>query len=222
VTVYNGIDGEIFKDSFSIEEKSKIKESLRIREDEFIAAIVASLRQKKGHEHAFKAVKAIARAGDKVRLLILGDGERKIFLQKCAEQLSVSRNLVWLGYQNDPRKFLSVSDALIVPSIAESFPISILEALAMGKPVIASRVGGIPEVISDGLNGFLFEPKDVLSLVEKLQKLIRDKALKKELSQNARESMISKFSISEMVGKIETLFVYLFKQERHFDVYNIH
>jgi len=210
VTIYNGIDGDKFRDSFSREEKVKIREALKIRDDEFAAAIVASLGRKKGHEYAFQAVKALGRRGEKVKLLLLGDGERKIFLRRFAERLSVTKNLIWLGYQSDPRAFLSISDVLLVPSIAESLPMAILEALAMGKPVIASRIGGIPEVIKEGLNGFLFKPKDVFSLAEKLHILIKDEALRKGLSKEAREFVISRFSASEMVRKTETLFARLY------------
>jgi glycosyltransferase involved in cell wall biosynthesis len=110
-----------------------------------------------------------------------------------------------LGYQKDPREYLSISDVLLVPSVAESFPMAILEALSMGKPVIASRVGGTSEVIREGVNGFLVEPKDTHSLMEKLNILIHDENARGRLARNARETVINDFSVSGMIQKTEAV-----------------
>ena len=204
VTIHNGIDLEKFRDTFSAEEKRELKTSLGIQPGEFVAAVVAMLKPGKGHGYAFQAVQALNDAGMSVKLLLIGDGESRRELEVLSEELSVSKNLVWLGYQKDPRPFLGLCDVLLVPSVAESFPMVILEALSMGKPVIASRVGGNSEVIKDGLNGFLIPARDVEALAEKIRIFLEDEGLKTKLSRQARES-VKEFSIAEMVAKTESL-----------------
>jgi len=206
VTVHNGIDTEKFKDTLSESEKEKIRRSLEIDGDEFTAAILAGFRAEKGHEYVFRAIKILINAGKKIKLLLIGDGERKAYLRSLAVSLSISDNVIWLGWQKDPRQFIGICDMLLLPSVAiETFSIAILEALSMGKPVIATDIGGTSEMIVDGKNGFLVEPKDVDALAEKMILVIDDKELRETLQKNARESMVNKFSVAEMVRKTEDL-----------------
>ncbi len=203
MTIYNGIDSDKFRDTLSAAEKRALRTSLGIRAGEFVAAVVAMLKPGKGHEYAFQAVRALNDGGTGLKLLLIGDGDSRRELEALSEKLSLSKNLVWLGYQKDPRPFLSLSDVILVPSVAESFPMAILEALSMGKPVIASRVGGNSEVIKDGENGFLVPARDVESLAEKVRILQEDAGLRERLSRQARES-VKQFSLAEMVARTES------------------
>jgi len=101
---------------------------------------------------------------------------------------------------------MSICDAFLLPSVAESFSLSILEGLSMGKPVIAFDVSGNSEMIRDGENGYLVKAKDSRTLAEKWQSLIDNRDLLKRFSLYARESVINKFPVSEMVKKTEQLF----------------
>lgn len=208
ITIHNGIDMEKFKDIMSAKEKNELKKSLGIKEDEFTIGILSEFRPEKGHEYAFKALKVLGDAGEKIKLMLIGDGERKIHLQLLSKELSISENIIWLGYKKDPRPHISICDIVLLPSV-ETFSIAILEALSMGKPVIATNIGGSSEMIIDGINGFLIKPKDINSIVERLQELIVNKKLRKRLSNNARESVVKKFCVSEMVWKTEALFTKL-------------
>jgi len=205
-TIHNGVDTDKFRDSLTQGEKKRLKESLGVRDDEFTAAMVAGLRPEKGHEYAFRALRILNDLGMKIKLLLIGDGERKESLQRLSRSLNVSQNLVWLGFQRNPQRFLSISDVLLVPSVAESFPMAILEALSMGKPVVASSIGGIPEVVTDGANGLLIKPGDVPSLTHSLAALVGEERLRSSLGHRARESVESRFSLSGMVQKTEALF----------------
>jgi len=206
ITIHNGIDMEKFKDTMSKEEKRELKKLLGIRDDEFTVAILSAFRPEKGHEYAFRALKNLVNAGKKIKLLLIGNGKRKDYLQLLSRKLTISANIIWIGYQKDPRQYISICDILLIPSYAvETFSIAMLESLSMGKPVIATDIGGASEVIMDNINGFLVKPKDISSIIETLERLAVNENLRKELSDNARESVIGKFCVSKMVSKTETL-----------------
>ena len=207
ITIHNGIDFKKFSDITSFEEKEELKSYLGLKNNEFIVAILSALRPEKGHSYAFKALKEILKNEVKIKLLIIGDGERKAYLQSLAKELSISKYVVWLGWQKDPRQFIGISDILLLPSTAETFSIAILESLSMGKPVITTDIGGASEMVLDGLNGFLIKPKDVCSIEKVLKELLNDKGLVKNLSATSRKSVIQKFSIEKMCRKTENLFV---------------
>lgn len=204
ITIYNGIDMERYKDTFTIVEKDKLRDSLGVKSGELLIAILAVFRPEKGHEFAFRALKKLIDSGKKIKLLLIGDGERKIYLEKISKELKIGDYILWLGFQKDPRQYLSICDVLLVPSV-ESFSISMLEALAMGKPVIATELGGSPEMLKEGMNGFLLKPKDADSIVEKLSLLISDPGIKRRLSSYARESVEKRFSVEGMVAKTSNL-----------------
>src|SRR4030043_636881 len=195
-----------FEDRLSFEEKSELRKSLGIGEDEFAAGIVANLRVEKGHEYAFRALKTLLNSGKKCRLLIIGSGARQHYLHSLSQQLSISKSIIWLGHQEAPRPFMSICDTLLLPSVAESFSLSILEGLSMGKPVIAFDVSGNSEMIRDGEKGHLVTAKDSRTLADKWQSLIDNRDLLKRFSLYARESVVNKFPVSEMVKKTESLF----------------
>lgn len=205
VTIHNGIDTEKFKDTFSDHEKTEYREALGIGGDEFTVAILSSFRVEKGHEYAFYALKRLRNHGKNIRLLLIGDGQRKSYLQSLAKDLSISKNVIWLGWQKDPRRYISICDTLLMPSCSETFSMAILEALSMGKSVIATDIGGTSEMVIDGQNGFLVKRRDVDSIVSSLLKLIDNVDLKKKMSANARESMKNRYSLSKMIKSTEKL-----------------
>lgn len=208
VTVHNGIDTERYKDTFPEIEKESLKESLGIKPDEFTFAILSAFRPEKGHEYAFHALKVLIDQGKRIKLLLIGDGERKTFLQSLSEKLSLSPTIIWAGFQKDPRSYMSICDVFLIPSYAvETFSIAILESLSMGKPVIATHIGGASEVIQDGINGFLIRPKEVESIIQNLLKLAEDADLRGALGRNARESVTEKYRVTDMVQKTEALLV---------------
>jgi glycosyltransferase involved in cell wall biosynthesis len=101
-----------------------------------------------------------------------------------------------------------------VPSFAETFSLTILEALAMGKPVVASDVGGTSEMIVDGVNGFLVPPRDSDGLAQSLKRLIEDRALLSELGERARDSVVRDFSLTAMVKNTESVFQELLREKK--------
>jgi len=206
VTIHNGIDTEKFKDDVSEGEKKAIRASLRIENGELLVGMVAGFRPEKGHEYAFRALKILLDSGIKVRLILIGDGERRDYLQSVARGLGIWENIIWLGLQKEPKKYISIFDLFLMCSKkVETFSIAILEALSMNKPVIASDLGGTSEMIIDGITGFLVTPKDPSDIAEKIKYLIDNPAILKEISKNARSFVTERFSIELMSKKTEDL-----------------
>jgi glycosyltransferase involved in cell wall biosynthesis len=206
VTIYNGIDTDKYRDNLRPEERIELKGMLKIEEDEATIGVLADFRPEKGHEYAFHALKILLDKRIKMKLLLIGDGERRNYLRLLSDRLVISQNIRWVGYQKDPRKFLSLCDVLLVPSYAESFSLAILEALSMGKPIIATRVGGTSEVVKSGINGFLVESRNAYDIANKLQLFIEDAELRKRLALAARQSVEKRFHVSQMIEKTERLF----------------
>ena len=208
ITIYNGIDMDSNKITLTEKDRDRIKKTLGFRDREFIIAILAEFRPEKGHEYVFYAVKKLLGSGYDIKLLLIGDGERKEYLQSLSHRLSIYDNIIWLGFQKDPGQYLSISDVVIFAAL-ESFSIAMLEAFSLGIPVVAADAGGTPEMLQDGENGFLFKLKDIDSMVKKITLLITDIDLRNKLAGNSRDSVINRFSIEKMVDKTETLLIKL-------------
>lgn len=204
VTVHNGVDTDRYRDVMSPEEKSGFRASLNIGREDFVAAMVAGLRPEKGHAFALKAVRRLVEAGRNIKLILVGDGEKKREMEALSRDLGLEGIALWVGGQKDPRPYLGVSDVLLIASYAvETFPLSALEALSMGKPVVASAVGGIPELVRDGQNGLLVAPRDIGALADALERVLLDRDLRAKLSANARGSVLAGFTSADMVKSTE-------------------
>jgi glycosyltransferase involved in cell wall biosynthesis len=211
VAIHNGIDMVRFRDDLREEEKVTIRASLGAVTGELVVGLVAGFRPEKGHEYAFRALKMLLERERKVRLVLIGDGERRPYLERLAGELGIGPQLVWLGLQQDPKPYISAVDLLLISSVAvETFSIAILEALAMGKPVIATDLGGTSEMVHDGINGFLVKPRDAREIAEKVLSLINDQEALGRLSSAARESVASRFAVGEMITKTENLLMSLY------------
>lgn len=206
VAIHNGIDTDRYRDELSDHNKCELKKMLKIDPGFLTVGILGGFRPEKGHEYALRALGILLDRGVRMKLLLIGDGERRSHLESLSKKLSVSEWILWAGYQKDPRNYLSLCDMILVPSYAETFSLAILEALSMGKPVIATEVGGTSEVIENGTNGFLVKSRDANDMAEKLQLLIEDSELRKRLSSKARQSVEGKFALSAMIRDTEQLF----------------
>jgi N-acetyl-alpha-D-glucosaminyl L-malate synthase BshA len=127
------------------------------------------------------------------RLVMVGDGSERTNAIHRAKSLHVYDKCVFVGKQPRIVDYLCASDLLLLPSEQESFGLAALEAMAVQLPVIASRVGGIPEVVDDGETGFLSEVGDVEKMAEDAVKLLTDPALRREMGKHARESAVSRY-----------------------------
>jgi len=201
VTVHNGIDVEHYTDNLGDEAKRALRREFGIQESELVIGMVAGLRPEKNHEEVLAAFRRLVQQGLPVKLLLVGDGERRHFLKTRVQDLSISDQVIWAGFTNEAKKFISIFDVGLLFSHSESFSMAILEMLAMGKPVVAADIGGTKEMIQDGVNGYLVQSRDIDALTDKLKLLLRDPQLRKDLGITARQTVLDNFTKDGMVEK---------------------
>jgi glycosyltransferase involved in cell wall biosynthesis len=163
-----------------------------------IVSIVARLRPEKGHRVLIDALALVsARLGKSPHLIVVGSGVEEGGLREYAR--AQERVLVhFVGHQEDVALWFSIADVVAMPSLSEPFGIAAVEAMACARPLVASRVGGLVEVVEDGVSGLLVEPSDPSALADGLLRLLLDQSLASRLSQGARERA-SLFSMESMV-----------------------
>ena len=138
-------------------------------------------------------------------LVIIGDGEERPKLEAKIADLGLKNQVFLVGQKNEAYRYLKAFDIYIQPSIKEGFPWALLEAMAAGLPVVATRVGAIPEIIQDGQNGLIVPPRNPESLASAVASLLSNESLRHTLGTAASQTVVNKFSLSKMVQKIERL-----------------
>lgn len=179
-TVYNGID---FNETSQYVHKTDFlnKYGIQYSDSDMYIGIIGRLDKVKGHEIFIRAAHEIISQHNNVKFLIAGDGPERETLEKLTEQLGIQKHICFLGFVDDITSFLNAIDINILTSLSESFPYAILEGARMQKPSISSAVGGIPDLIKDGENGYLFEVGNYKQLAQKVESLINDPVKRKEL-----------------------------------------
>jgi glycosyltransferase involved in cell wall biosynthesis len=140
------------------------------------------------------------------QLILVGDGSRRAALEEQAQSDRLEGRIHFAGTRADVRPFLSIACAVCLSSIDESQPIALLEAMAAGRPIVATRVGGVPEIIEDGETGLLVPPNDPGALAKALRKVAEDGVWRERAGERARERAEREFSIRERARKIAALF----------------
>ncbi len=162
---------------------------------------VGALVKQKGADLLLKAFKLLEEDERNVKACVVGDGPERKKLERLAARLGL-KNVTFTGYVDNLDSVFTAESMLVLPSREEGFGITILEAMARGIPVVASNTGGIPEIISDGVNGLLFEREDVGSLYRSVVKLMEDTPLRIKLIDGGLET-IEKFSWEKMAREVE-------------------
>lgn len=203
-TIPNGIDTTLFNPNV---DGSEIRKRYNIGEEKLIFA-VGRLEKEKGFQYLIDAFSLVLNEIKDVRLIIAGIGKYEDKLRKQIETSDLTKNVMLCGnVENEelPRYYNSC-DIFVNPTVrVEGLPLIIPEAMACGKPVIASRIGGIPTVIDDGINGFLFPPGDCKSISENIIRLLKNQELRYKIGKNARIKAESGFSSKRMAD--DTLMV---------------
>ncbi len=172
----------------------------------YVAGITGRLRSEKGHVHLFDALpKVIAAAPDFV-LLVIGAGSLEDELKQRVESLGVGRHVIFTGFRTDVPRFLSALNLFVMPSISEGLGTAIIEAAMAGLPIVASRVGGIPDIIEDGRGGLLVPPANPEALADAILALYRDRSEGEKMAQAARNHALEKFTTKLLAEKTEAVY----------------
>jgi glycosyltransferase involved in cell wall biosynthesis len=180
-------------------------EELGIGKDALIVGTIANFKPHKGLEFLLEAAATIHIRQPRVRFVLVGDGPLGPQLRRKAAELGLTQTVAFAGSRPDALRLASVFDLFVLPSVTEGLPIALLEAMALAKPVLATAVGGVPEIIEPGVDGLLVPPRDVPALVEGIETLLESPRLRLELGAAARRRA-SSFDIREAVRRMETIY----------------
>lgn len=205
VVMHNAISTEVFSPQ---SDSGNFRKALGISQDEITICSVGSLGTgiDKGMNYCIDAMSELSKKYKNIRLLIAGDGALRGELEKQTERLGLKGVVRFLGFRRDIISILNSIDIFMLASIFEPFGIALIEAMAMEKPVVGSASGGIPEIIEDGINGFLFAPRNSKDLAEKIDRLIGDEKLRKEIGVKARRTVEERFEAKKYVKQLELLY----------------
>lgn len=202
--IQNGIDSNKF--NFDNLNKENRKKEFGFVASDKIVGTIARIHKQKGHIYLLQAAKEVIEKIPEAKFLIVGDGPLKKNMEKLSKDLKIAKNVIFLGFCKDIPSIMSILDILVLPSLWEGLPITILEAMAMKKPVIATRVGGTLEVVENDLTGVLVEPKDCHSLSQAIIRLLRNVPLMDRLGKAGYTKVTEYFNIARMLKKTEDLY----------------
>jgi glycosyltransferase involved in cell wall biosynthesis len=171
-----------------------------------IIGIVGRLTEQKGHRTLLHAFARLLDEHPAARLLVVGEGELRPDLQTLARELNIAGRVIFTGYRDDASRLMADFDVLAVPSLWEGFGLVLLEAMDAARPVVASRVSAIPEIVLDGETGLLVPPGDAQALASALGQLLDDPTLAAEMGRRGRERLRSHFSVERMVDETERVY----------------
>jgi len=209
--IYNSIDQDRFNPG---NEFKPIREELNIGKDEVIVISIARFTKQKQPQALVKAFAKVAALHSNVRLVMVGDGEDKDETVALAQTLGISDRIIFQPFRQDVADLLAASDIYVLPSLWEAFSIALLEALYMGKAVVATNVDGTPEAVTDGVNGLLVSPDNLIDgTAEAISKLVADPELRKQMQQKAHEMVYGKYNAEDMAKGNERVYETLFNNK---------
>lgn len=194
--IHNGVDTEFFKPS-----KKTFKEKYADKFDTLFV-FLGRLIPQKGLPYLIDAMAEVAKEYPKTGLLIVGKGKEKSKLERRVRRLALDKNVIFPGFIPEEQlpHVYSSADVYVLPSLWEVLPISLLEASACGAPLLASDAGGNPEVIENGVNGFIFKRGDTKALAQKMRTLIGDPKMRRKMGRESRRMAMKKFDW-ELIAK---------------------
>ncbi|HIE30269.1 TPA: glycosyltransferase family 1 protein [Candidatus Poribacteria bacterium] len=203
VPIHCGIDLSRFSD-VEVSQKEK-RQELNIPEFSPIVGTVSRLEPIKGQEYFIQSSALVARKYPDTTFVVVGDGLLEAKLKQMANDLGIRKNLLFLGYRQDVPELMSIFDIFVLPSLNEGLGRVLIEAMAAGKPVVATRVGGIPDVVLDEVTGLLAPPRNSHRLAEFVLRLLENKDLAHKMGR-AGKIRAAAFDVRRMVEKTETLY----------------
>jgi glycosyltransferase involved in cell wall biosynthesis len=210
----NGIDTAAF--AAAAADRPAVRAALGIAPDAPLIGTVGRLAEVKQQGVLIRAFAQILPAFPTARLVLVGDGPLWTELKGLAASLGLGRAVLFPGYRPNPERFLAAMDVFVLPSRAEAMPLVVPEAWAAGRPVIATRVGGIPELIEDGKTGLLVEPGDVGGLAARLRQLLADPPRAQELGRAGRDLARARYDVNSMVGAYDRTYRELLTPKKEF------
>lgn len=196
-TVREGTDLSRFRDKAAVQ--SNERRLLEIADDDQVVTCLARLHKMKGQEYLLRAIPGVLHKHPQTLFLIAGEGEDRARLEALRDELGLHVHVRFLGHVQDVPALLAVTDVLCHPSLADGVPNAIVEAMAMGIPVLASNVGGISEVVRDGECGFLVQPQDVSNITSRLNHMLYSEDVRHAYALRGQEIIRKHFDLAKNI-----------------------
>jgi glycosyltransferase involved in cell wall biosynthesis len=200
--VYNGVPTDVDATS---DARNSVRNELSIPYEAFLVIQVARLDPMKNHRMAIETMQRLSQTVPHARLLIVGDGPERATLETEVEKHNLRNSVTFAGSRSDVPRLLRAADALILTSVSEGIPLTIIEAMVAGLPVVATSVGGVPEVVEHLVTGMLVDSGDAQALADSLQKLAESQELRRMFGDAGRRRAVQRFSEERMFAEYAAL-----------------
>jgi glycosyltransferase involved in cell wall biosynthesis len=193
--------------------RGALRDELGLTRDAPLVAIVARLVPIKAHEVFLEAAARVARQVEASRFLVIGDGERGPELRALAARLGLGDRVQFLGWRADIDRIYADVDVVVLTSRNEGSPVSLIEAMAAARPVVATRVGGVPGLVEDGVTGCLLEPGDVEGLAAAIGDLLGDPERRRAMGMAGRKRVVPSLAAARLIADVERLYAHLVEEK---------
>jgi N-acetyl-alpha-D-glucosaminyl L-malate synthase BshA len=182
------------------------EEQEREKDRDVVVSHISNFRPVKRIQDLVHAMVIVAKSAPGVRLMLVGDGPERHSIERLIDRLGIRRNVLVTGFRSDVANVLRCSDVAVLCSETESAPLTLLEGMSTGLPVVATRVGGIPEIVEDGANGFLVDVKHPEGIAERIIELNDDPELRRRLGEAARSTILERYTAEKVVRQYGKVF----------------
>jgi glycosyltransferase involved in cell wall biosynthesis len=186
--------------------RDEVRRRLGIPPERFVIGWIGRMTGVKQTQDLLTALAELRADGVDAGLLVVGDGPDRVGFEQRARDLGLVRHCLFLGYQEDVAPWYAAMDAVALPSGNEGTPVTVIEALAAGKPVVAYAVGGVPDVVREGVDGFLVEAGSTTALAERLARLAADPELGRRLGAAGRDRVVERYGVGRLLDDIDRLY----------------
>lgn len=215
-TIWNAVDQTRYQSRLvSAEKKAALRQELGIEPDDQVVSLIARIYRSKGHQYLIQAAPAILREVPQAKFLFVGTGEHEAMFREEIHKAGLDASFIFAGYREDIPEIIAISEIVVRPSDMEGLPINLIEAMFMEKPVIATRIAGVPEMIEQGRNGYMIAPKDAQALARYSVTLLKDKALCEKMGREGKKIATERFTLEAFWHKLERLYRCLLEGSAH-------
>ncbi len=186
--------------------REESRRTLGVAPDRFLVGWVGRMTGVKRVDDVLLSFARLRELGVDAVLALVGDGPDRDSMEMRARELGIIRHCLFLGYQEEVAPFYAAFDAVMLPSANEGTPVSVIESLSAGRPAVATRVGGVPDVLRDGEDGFLVDTGDVEALAQRLAQLARDPELRTRMGEAGRSRILRRYAVDRLIGDVDELY----------------
>jgi glycosyltransferase involved in cell wall biosynthesis len=188
------------------ERPADIRARIGVSPERFVVGWFGRMTAVKRTDDLLDALAALRERGVDALLLLVGDGADRERLERLAHGRGLAQSVLFLGYQQDVARWYHACDAIVLTSANEGTPVTLIEALASSRPVVATRVGGVPDVVDDGVTGYLVRPGDTHAVAERLAMLAADPELRRRMGAAGRERVLRRYAVDRLVDDVDRLY----------------